>query len=291
MISIFISALCLFTLVTFLSKWSRASSAGNVVVAKETEEQQRPTILSKIFHGHLECFTQLDIINETPRVSEVKRCAYSDYYTTALARLSLSTTSAYEKSVYKEILNLYSNLEVALIPIEVDMSMYPPQPALINRTKQLVHPICISFPVEHILETVPSKVKAFATVVPGVKSTYIYSSHDESLYYKDISESLFGWTYKKAGWDCFRHLEILSQGAIPLFPGIKLCPRLTMAFYPKSLFATILNDQKLNYSLSVNDGINFDGKVLTFDYKMESTDNVFHAVLIDFSSQIHLKRS
>ena len=46
-------------------------------------------------------------------------------------------------------------------------------------------------------------------------------------------KSLFGITTEKAGWDCFRHYEILMNGCIPLFPNIKNCPELTCTNLPK----------------------------------------------------------
>merc|ERR1712037_614761 len=39
----------------------------------------------------------------------------------------------------------------------------------------------------------------------------------ETRYYDQYSESLFGHTKKKLGWDCMRHYEIIAAGAVPLF--------------------------------------------------------------------------
>jgi len=47
---------------------------------------------------------------------------------------------------------------------------------------------------------------------------------------------------KKAGWDCFRHLEIAFSGAIPLVPGLGRTPPGIMFAYPKRTWATILEE-------------------------------------------------
>ena len=46
-------------------------------------------------------------------------------------------------------------------------------------------------------------------------------------------KSIFALTYKKAGWDCLRHYEILMNGCIPLFLDIKNCPTNTLSTLPK----------------------------------------------------------
>ena len=62
----------------------------------------------------------------------------------------------------------------------------------------------------------PPKSKSFGRVIPGDYSTY-YHLYNESQYFEDMSRSLFAVTYKKNGWDCLRHLEILAAGTVPLF--------------------------------------------------------------------------
>ncbi len=44
-----------------------------------------------------------------------------------------------------------------------------------------------------------------------------YKFNNEEDYYRDMSESWFGLTCKKGGWDCLRHYEILASGALLLF--------------------------------------------------------------------------
>ena len=77
-----------------------------------------------------------------------------------------------------------------------------------------------------------------AKIIPGVKATYTFTEEDE--YYKDYNTSLFGLTWKKLGWDCFRHYEILFSNSLPIFPDIDKCPPLTMFNFPKNICAKIL---------------------------------------------------
>ena len=46
---------------------------------------------------------------------------------------------------------------------------------------------------------------------------YAFGPHEESEYKRAYSESYFGSTKKKAGWDCMRHYEIVASGAVPFF--------------------------------------------------------------------------
>ncbi len=47
----------------------------------------------------------------------------------------------------------------------------------------------------------------------------------EKKYYMDISNSWFGLTCKKGGWDCLRHYEILAAGSLLLFRDYKYKPK------------------------------------------------------------------
>lgn len=77
------------------------------------------------------------------------------------------------------------------------------------------------------------KIKPFSFITPLNRQTYIYNN--ETDYYKDYQEAKFGVTLKKAGWDCMRHYEILSNGCIPYFIDIEKCPESTLTHFPKDL--------------------------------------------------------
>ena len=96
-----------------------------------------------------------------------------------------------------------------------------------------VNPINFCIPKELIVKEIPKKEKDYATIIPGDKSTYIYT--EEKPYYEDYQKSYFGVTSKKGGWDCLRHYEILMNGCVPFFPGLEECPETTMTRFPKKL--------------------------------------------------------
>jgi hypothetical protein len=99
-------------------------------------------------------------------------------------------------------------------------------------------PIAFSIPKHIIVEKVLEKEYYLMPLVPGVESTYIYS--DQNDYYSMYQKSLFGLTWKKAGWDCLRHYEILSQGCLPLFLDIHHLPTTMMKTYPRQQVANLL---------------------------------------------------
>lgn len=96
-----------------------------------------------------------------------------------------------------------------------------------------VYPITFSIPDSKIVESIPIKTKILSSLIPGDRSTYIYNTEEE--YYNEYKSSVFATTFKKGGWDCMRHYEILACGAIPYFPNIENCPLNTMALLPKDL--------------------------------------------------------
>jgi hypothetical protein len=102
-----------------------------------------------------------------------------------------------------------------------------------------VYPISFSIPESKIIKQVPTKTKQFATVIPGHMHTYVFSKEQD--YYEDYQKSMFGYTMKKAGWDCLRHYEILANGCIPWFIGLENCPKKTMTHFPKSLILDAMN--------------------------------------------------
>lgn len=77
------------------------------------------------------------------------------------------------------------------------------------------------------------KRKGFAALLPSIKHTYALNS--ESEYYSAYSDALFGITFKKGGWDCLRHYEIIASGTVPYFMDIDKIPNGTMDSFPKEL--------------------------------------------------------
>ena len=101
-----------------------------------------------------------------------------------------------------------------------------------NQIPSHPHPIGFSIPEEKIVTEIPLKDLDFAHVT-GREKIYIYKT--EEPYYKGYQRSYFALTWKKSGWDCLRHYEILANGCIPYFPGLEGCHENTMTFFPKKL--------------------------------------------------------
>jgi hypothetical protein len=96
-----------------------------------------------------------------------------------------------------------------------------------------IKPISFAFPENKIQVSVPNKEKLLAQIIPGVSETFTFN--DEESYLNDYRSSLFGFTWRKAGWDCLRHYEILGSDCIPLFLDIEACPETICTTIPKSI--------------------------------------------------------
>lgn len=72
--------------------------------------------------------------------------------------------------------------------------------------------------------------------LPGVP----YSFANESEYMESYRRAYFALTHRKGGWDCFRHLEILAAGSIPLMLDAANIPRFAMVHYPKRAMRRIV---------------------------------------------------
>lgn len=90
-----------------------------------------------------------------------------------------------------------------------------------------VFPLSFSHPLASPLLADPDDI--LCAITPG----FPYQFEDEDEYLRQYRECYLGLTHKKAGWDCFRHVEILSAGAVPLMPDINSIPKFSMIHYPK----------------------------------------------------------
>ena len=101
--------------------------------------------------------------------------------------------------------------------------------------KNLAKPISFAFPKLELPKRTKSlneKTQLLAPMDPRYVNSYIYN---ESDYFEQYSQSIFGTTIKKGGWDCMRHYEILSTGTLLYFPGVEKKPFLTMNDFPTQL--------------------------------------------------------
>ena len=102
-----------------------------------------------------------------------------------------------------------------------------------------IKPINFSIPKNKIIKEINRKPKnLLSPLIPGRFETYIYK--DEKSYNQMYQNSVFALTYRKGGWDCFRHYEILMNGCIPFYLEINKCPNKTLEKLPKDLLKEIL---------------------------------------------------
>lgn len=110
--------------------------------------------------------------------------------------------------------------------------------ARIKESSKRVSPISFSWPAA-LSPTLVDSWEArnnFSQVVPGEP----YAFSDYELYMQQYRKSKFAVTIKKGGWDCFRHIEIMAAGGIPIMPDISKCPKWAMAFYPKAAMREVV---------------------------------------------------
>lgn len=93
-------------------------------------------------------------------------------------------------------------------------------------------PIGYGVPKDRITPSFPAKERDWSDHIPG-STGWVCKTEEE--YYQQYARSRFGWTWKKGGWDCMRHYEILAAGAIPYFRKLEECPPQTMVGFPKEL--------------------------------------------------------
>ena len=100
-----------------------------------------------------------------------------------------------------------------------------------------VIPLWFSVPANRVRPPGLCRHKVWSTHIPGNSSTYVFP--DEASFMSDYQDSWLASTWKRTGWDCMRHVEILAGGAVPVFAGVSQCPRCTMVGYPKQLLGAV----------------------------------------------------
>jgi hypothetical protein len=97
------------------------------------------------------------------------------------------------------------------------------------RAQHGVWPISFSYP-KQMRPPVHERSEVISHIVPG----YPYSFTDEDEYLDTYGRAALAVTHRKAGWDCFRHLEILAAGTVPLMLDVDKIPKHSMVHYPKA---------------------------------------------------------
>ncbi len=143
-----------------------------------------------------------------------------------------------------------------------------------------IKPISFAIPKYKILKEIDYHPKnILAPLIPGKLNTYIYDN--ESSYYEMYKKSIFALTYKKAGWDCLRHYEILMNGCIPLFLDIENCPKNIITTLPKGKLIDLLKEFNNIFSfynpfkIFKKKHLTFQRifKILKFNFKSDDLDN------------------
>lgn len=100
-----------------------------------------------------------------------------------------------------------------------------------------VYPTGFGIPKSKIMPINMNKKKKFQITAPAeaffkplvmghLRKHYPFTWDQETEYYKDMSESWFGLTCKKGGWDSLRHYEIMAAGSLLLFREYDQKPKL-----------------------------------------------------------------
>jgi hypothetical protein len=121
-----------------------------------------------------------------------------------------------------------------------------------------VLPINFAFPEDKIVKVFKDKTKLLAHVIPGIADTFIFN--DEKSYFEDYQESLFGYTWRKAGWDCLRHYEIICNNCIPLFLDIYHCPNTICTTIPKDLLKEYYEVSGIADFLNLREEVQYDDR-------------------------------
>jgi hypothetical protein len=147
---------------------------------------------------------------------------------------------------------------------------------LLEKDRRVFLPIAFAIPAGNIVGSIPDKTRDMAFIYPGDKKTYIYKT--EKDYYQGYREARFATTFKKAGWDCMRHYEILANGCIPYFPDIARCPDTTMVNFPKGM---IKETNRLYESKKFNDATYeyYCGFLLSYTKEILTTEKLAQYVL------------
>jgi hypothetical protein len=132
-----------------------------------------------------------------------------------------------------------------------------------------VYPINFAIPKNLIVSNLKEKIKLISDIIPNNKYSYSYS--EEESYYQEYASSWFAHTFKKAGWDCLRHYEIMMNGCVPLFQGLENCPAYTLTRLPKK--ELILFSNSLDFSLEKSQFI------LDYTKNNLTTEHIFSYIL------------
>ena len=146
-----------------------------------------------------------------------------------------------------------------------------------------VYPISFAFPKELMWQqSLVRKARVVAAVVPG--RPYAFSQQEE--YYGGYTTALFGLTWKKRGWDCMRHYEIMASGALPYMPDIADCPQGTMFSVPGDLFKQVLEMPGVNHTAIMAKELDNDAELINETFDILLYERLLNKVMAHFRSHL-----
>jgi len=178
-----------------------------------------------------------------------KRLLYSGWEKFAEKRASIQKLPKFEKARF---VGEPINLNEYLCKVSSDISLYADLFDLadtregIFRTAQdcqdekACWPISFSSPYYCTGDLKQPREKTISDIVPGRP----YSFESQHEYFSEYASSSYAISHKKGGWDCFRHIEILLNGSIPLMPDAFEIPKFSMVHYPKGTLNKALEMSK-----------------------------------------------
>lgn len=144
---------------------------------------------------------------------------------------SISKASVRSK---KKFVTALQPVRQSFVTFEIPSGLFPDRAEIKNDAARAysekgVWPVSFSLPSTRGMLDYRGDKDFVNTVVPGEP----YQFDREQEYYAQYQKFWLALTHKKGGWDCFRHLEIVASGALPLMPDVCKIPRNTMVHYPK----------------------------------------------------------
>jgi len=134
-----------------------------------------------------------------------------------------------------DFLKVFAESPKTEMDIELPPAQYVQSKVESCRGQYGVWPISLSFPEKAARTT--EKTQVISRVIPGEA----YAFESQVAYYLQYAQSNYAITHRKAGWDCFRHVEILAAGCIPLMIDAADIPQCSMVHYPKEAFIEIVS--------------------------------------------------
>ena len=224
---------------------------------------------SRIYGKGFTIFGTLPVYRGPYEENDILEKVKTNYFDCVVLSYVSARTNMYVAEMHplvKEIIKYYDKKQIAVIEGHdepdyfvdeaFDYGTYFKREIYGNFRNKTMYPISFAFPEEKIQTSLP-KTRAQAKMKPKplnkkMYRDYNYPYNTEQDYYDGYRQSLFGLTYKKSGWDCMRHYEIMACRCLPYFTDIDGCPPEVCKTLPKGLIKEAVSmrgiyDDKMRY--------------------------------------------